>query len=41
MLNVLDGEMNVQGKIRGTKKMVKAMIEQFDQSLKKKESLLY
>ena len=36
MLNVLDGEMNVQGKIRGTKKMVKAMIEQFD-SIPKKE----
>ncbi len=42
MLNVLDGEMNVQGKIRGTKKMVKAMIEQFDSiPKKKKESLLY
>ncbi|EGT5618747.1 DegV family protein [Clostridium perfringens] len=36
MLNVLEGEMNVQGKIRGTKKMVKAMIEQFD-SIPKKE----
>ena len=38
MLNVLDGEMNVQGKIRGTKKMVKAMIEQFD-SIPKKEGV--
>lgn len=30
MLNIVDGEMNVQEKIRGTKKMIKAMIEQFD-----------
>lgn len=36
MLNVKDGEMNVQGKIRGTKKMVKEMIEQIS-SVPKKE----
>ncbi|WP_300350740.1 DegV family protein [Clostridium sp.] len=36
MLNVQNGEMNVQGKIRGTKKMVKEMIEQFA-SIPKKE----
>ncbi|MGG5461873.1 DegV family protein [Clostridium sp. B9] len=35
MLNVQDGEMNVQGKIRGTKKMVKAMIEQFAETPRK------